>query len=112
MTVKDIVRRLTRRKPSIEAVKPEPVVLRPVGAPPAVSLDDFTVTVDTAASGGDRLVLRLSRERQPTLHMQVHIQQLMWLIDDPDQFAAAYAQRERWVDPYAEPAPELAEVTG
>jgi hypothetical protein len=69
-----------------------------------VSIHDFVVTIDTEASGGDKLVLHLDREGEPTLHMQVHVKQFMWLLDDPDQFAGAYAQRSHWVDPYDAPA--------
>lgn len=69
-----------------------------------VTIHDFTVTVDTEASGGDKLVLRLAREGEPTLSMQAHVTQFMWLLDDPDQFAVAYAERANWVDPYAETA--------
>lgn len=108
MAVK-FLERLRRKRPELAST---PELVRSPVVPPSVSLNDFTVTVDTAHSGGDRLVLALDRDGEPTLHMQVHIQQFMWLIEDPDQFAAAYSQREHWVDPYAErPPAELAEVT-
>lgn len=70
-----------------------------------VSIHDFTITVDTQVSGGDRLVLRLDRDGEPTLSMQIHKDQFMWLLDDPAQFSLAYAQREHWVDPYAASEP-------
>lgn len=66
-----------------------------------VSLDDFVVTVDTKASGGDKIVLRLARRGEKTLCMQAHMTQFMWLIDDPEEFARAYQHRAHWVDPYA-----------
>lgn len=75
-----------------------------------VSLADFVVTIDTKASGGDKLVLHLDRHGEKTLHMQAHITQFMWLIDDPEEFARAYAHRAHWVDPYAVQAAKPVEV--
>lgn len=80
--------------------------------PRQVSVHDFTITVDTKASGGDRLVLHWARKREATLHMQVTPTQFMWLLDDPDEFARAYAARAQWADPYAQPTQRPAvEVT-
>jgi hypothetical protein len=57
---------------------------------PPVSIHDFTITVDTQESGGDKLVVRLDRAGQPTLHMACSATQLLWVIDDPDYFTNAY----------------------
>lgn len=77
---------------------------------PVTSLNDFTVTVVTALSGSDKLVLHLDRKGQKTLAMQIHKDHFMWLLDDPEQFVGAYEQRANWVDPYKTeqaPAPEV-----
>jgi hypothetical protein len=55
-----------------------------------VSIKDFTVTVDTEASGGDKLVLHLDREGQPRLSIACGTAQLMWIIEDPDHFTNGY----------------------
>ncbi len=91
----DRVRRLFRRR--------KPTVVS--------SLADFVVTIDTKASGGDKIVVHLDRPGEPTLHMQAHITQFMWLIDDPEEFARAYAHRAHWVDPYATQAPQQVQVS-
>lgn len=100
--------RLRRKRPSAVV---GPVTVVPVGGPPRVtpvSLHDFTVTIDTRHSrsgehGYHKLVLHLDREGEPTLHMQVDVQQFFWFLEDPDQFAQAYAARAHWVDPYNPP---------
>jgi hypothetical protein len=106
--VRERLARLRRRGPT-PAPEPAPaveqLVVTPSGRHEPTSLNDFTVTVDTKASGGDRLVLHLDREGEPTLHMQVAVAQLMWLLDDPAMFAEAYAHRANWADPYATPEP-------
>lgn len=103
-----LFKRLFRRSRPVEPAGP--LVVSPFQpASDAVSLDDFTVTIDTRHSRGDKLVLHLDRDGEPTLHMQVHVKQFMWLLEDPDQFAQAYSARAHWVDPYAEqPEPEPA----
>lgn len=57
---------------------------------PQVSIHDFTVTVDTRASEGDKVVLRLDRAGHETLHVPCSSQQLVWLLNDPDYFASGY----------------------
>lgn len=101
----------TRRRRAAVA-EPAATVVTMSGRVAAVALADFVVTVDTVASGGDRLVLHLAREGEPTLHMQVGVEQFMWLLNDPNHFAEAYAARAQWADPYAVPEPgeDLAEV--
>lgn len=108
--------KLFRRRRKVEPAGP--LVVSPFQRrADALSLHDFTVTIDTRYSCGDKLVLHLDRDGEPTLHMQVHVQQFFWLLEDPDQFAQAYAARAHWVDPYAaatEPtlaAEGVAEVT-
>lgn len=56
----------------------------------APTIHDFRVTVDTEKSGGDRLVVHLDREGQPTLTMACSATQLLWVIDDRDYFGNAY----------------------
>lgn len=55
-----------------------------------VSIHDFTVTVDTEESGGDKLVVHLDRAGQPRLTMACAASQLLWVIDDPEYFRNAY----------------------
>lgn len=55
-----------------------------------VTIHDFVVTVDTEASGGDKLVLHLDREGQPRLTIACGVTQLGWIIDDPDHFTNGY----------------------
>lgn len=55
-----------------------------------VSIHDFTVTVDTRESGGDKVVLHLDRDGQPRLTIACGVAQLMWVIDDPDHFTNGY----------------------
>lgn len=55
-----------------------------------VSIHDFTVTVDTRESGGDKVVLHLDRPGQPRLTIACGAAQLLWVIDDPDHFANGY----------------------
>lgn len=57
---------------------------------PQVSIHEFTVTVDTRASEGDKVVLRLDRDGHETLHVPCSSQQLVWLLNDPDYFANGY----------------------
>lgn len=54
------------------------------------TIHDFTVTVDTEASEGDKVVLRLDRAGQQTLHVPCSSQQLVWLLNDPEYFAQGY----------------------
>lgn len=60
-------------------------------APAPVSIHDFTITVDTRASVGDKLVAHLDRDGQPTLVMECGAPQLLWVIQDPEMFATWYA---------------------
>lgn len=68
-----------------------------------LSLADFTVTVDVEHSSGDRIVVWLDRDGEDRLCAQMQINQLLWMIDDPDMFRQAFAQRHLWADPYATP---------
>lgn len=56
----------------------------------AVSIHDFTVTVATRQSGGDKIVLHLDRDGQPRLTIACSSAQLLWLVDDPELFPNAY----------------------
>lgn len=55
-----------------------------------VTIHDFTVTVDTPSSGGDKLVLHLDRDGQPRLTIACSATQLLWIIDDPEHFTNGY----------------------
>lgn len=57
----------------------------------AVSIHDFAITVDTKASVGDKLVVNLDRDGEPTLVMQCGAPQLLWIIQDPAMFTGWYA---------------------
>jgi hypothetical protein len=55
-----------------------------------VSIHDFTVTIDTRACEGDKVVLRLDRVGQSTLHVPCSAQQLVWLLNDPEYFSNGF----------------------
>jgi hypothetical protein len=55
-----------------------------------LSIRDFVVTVDTRASGGDKVVLHLDRDGQPRLTIACSSAQMLWVIDDPELFPNAY----------------------
>jgi hypothetical protein len=55
-----------------------------------VTIHDFTVTLDTQESGGDKLVLHLDRAGQPRLSIACGVAQLMWVIEDPEHFVNGY----------------------
>lgn len=57
---------------------------------PDLSLDDFTVTVDTENSGNDKIVLHLDRDGQPRLTLPFGQSQLLWALDDPTYFTGGY----------------------
>jgi hypothetical protein len=57
---------------------------------PTLTIHDFTVTVDTKACDGDKVVLRLDRDGQQTLHVPCSSQQLVWLLNDPEYFSNGY----------------------
>lgn len=54
------------------------------------TIHDFTVTVDTAESGGDKLVVHLDRAGAQRLTMACSATQLLWVIDDRDYFANGF----------------------
>lgn len=55
-----------------------------------LSIHDFVVTVDTRASGGDKIVLNLDREGQPRLTIACSASQLLWIVDDSELFINGY----------------------
>lgn len=58
---------------------------------PDVSIHDFTLTVVTRESSGDKLVCRLDRDGE-SITMVCGTAQLMWVIEDPELFTGWYAQ--------------------
>jgi hypothetical protein len=66
-------------------------------APPAVSIHDFVMTVDTEATAAaqraakDKVVCRLERDNE-SITMECSAAQLIWVIEDRDLFTGWYAQ--------------------
>lgn len=55
-----------------------------------LSIHDFVATVDTRASGGDKVVLHLDRDGQPRLTIACSASQLLWIVDDSELFINGY----------------------
>lgn len=57
-----------------------------------LSIKDFTVTLDTELSEGDKLVLHLDRRdgAVPRLTLPFGGQQLSWAVQDPEYFEGGY----------------------
>ena len=68
-------------------------------APTAPPITDVVIIVDTERSAGDRLVLRLDADGEPTTWMACGPAQLMWMINDPDYFWPAAWAMGRHTDP-------------
>jgi hypothetical protein len=73
--------------------------------PAAPAITDVVIIVDTERSKGDRLVLRLDAEGEPTAWMACGATQLQWMINDADYYwpAAWSMGRHPSPDELAEP---------
>lgn len=60
---------------------------------------DFTWVPVPEQTGGDKVTFRLCRDGEPELLMTASVEQLVWVIDDPDYFAQwlqfALSQRDQ-----------------
>lgn len=54
------------------------------------SIHDFTVTLDTHATGAQKVVVHLDREGQPRLTIACGVEQLVWVCEDDDYFTQGY----------------------